>query len=212
MLELTDWERDKYRRQIQIEGFGEEAQLRLKSSAALVTRLGGLGGPTAMYLAMAGIGVAGEIVESLLGVVYVARKGATKWGALGAFAGGIAGAVLGTMVVPVLGSVVFAFVGAFGGAVLLEYAHYRSLDRALRTGFFAFVGKLLAMIVKFALGLAVLGLFGLGLWMVNLTYYDTWYRTAPSIHKSVGVLLFLVMALRLLWRLVPWIALAPPSR
>ena len=112
-----------------------------------------------MLLAMAGIGVAGEIVESLLGVVYVARKGATKWGALGAFAGGIAGAVLGTMVVPVLGSVVFAFVGAFGGAVLLEYAHYRSLDRALRTGFFAFVGKLLAMIVKFALGLAVLGLF-----------------------------------------------------
>jgi len=56
VLELTDWERDKYRRQIQIEGFGEEAQLRLKSSAALVTRLGGLGGPTAMYLAMAGIG------------------------------------------------------------------------------------------------------------------------------------------------------------
>lgn len=56
MLELTDWDRDKYRRQIQIEGFGEEAQRRLKNSAALVTRLGGLGGPTALYLATAGIG------------------------------------------------------------------------------------------------------------------------------------------------------------
>ena len=56
MQALTDWEREKYRRQIQIEGFGEEAQTKLKNSAALVTRLGGLGGPTALYLAMAGIG------------------------------------------------------------------------------------------------------------------------------------------------------------
>lgn len=47
----------------------------------------------------------------------------------------------------------------------------------------------------------VFGLFGLGLWMVGLTYYDPWYRTAPAIHKSVGVLLFLAMILRLLWRL-----------
>jgi len=48
----------------------------------------------------------------------------------------------------------------------------------------------------------VLGLFVLGLWMVSLTYYDQWYRTAPSIHKSVGVLVFILMVLRLLWRLV----------
>ena len=45
------------------------------------------------------------------------------------------------------------------------------------------------------------GLFALGLWMVDLTYYDAWYRTAPSIHKSIGVLVFLVLVLRLLWRL-----------
>jgi uncharacterized protein YqgC (DUF456 family) len=48
--------------------------------------------------------------------------------------------------------------------VLLEYVRYRSLDRALQTGFFAFVGKLLAMIVKFALGLAVIGLFMYRTW------------------------------------------------
>lgn len=54
--ELTDWDRDKYRRQIQIAGFGEEAQRRLKSASALVTRVGGLGGPTALQLAAAGLG------------------------------------------------------------------------------------------------------------------------------------------------------------
>jgi molybdopterin/thiamine biosynthesis adenylyltransferase len=53
---LTEWELEKFKRQIQIPGFGEEAQRKLKASSALVTRVGGLGGPTAMWLAAAGIG------------------------------------------------------------------------------------------------------------------------------------------------------------
>ncbi len=61
---------------------------------------------------------------------------------------------------------------------------------------------IIAIALHWLVAIAVLGLFGLGLWMVELTYYDTWYRTAPSIHKSVGVLLFLAMTLRLLWGLV----------
>ena len=48
----------------------------------------------------------------------------------------------------------------------------------------------------------VLGLFILGLWMVDLTYYDQWYRSAPTIHQSVGVLLFILMVLRFLWRMI----------
>jgi cytochrome b561 len=49
--------------------------------------------------------------------------------------------------------------------------------------------------------LAVVGLFGLGLWMTGLTYYDAWYRRAPDLHKGVGVLLFFVMLARLAWHL-----------
>ncbi|MCU7835274.1 MAG: cytochrome b [gamma proteobacterium symbiont of Taylorina sp.] len=45
----------------------------------------------------------------------------------------------------------------------------------------------------------VISLFILGLWMVDLTYYDSWYRSAPHIHKSMGLLLFLLTILRLLW-------------
>jgi cytochrome b561 len=49
--------------------------------------------------------------------------------------------------------------------------------------------------------LVVFGLFAMGLWMTELTYYDRWYHDAPYIHKSIGVLLFIVTLLRLLWLL-----------
>jgi molybdopterin-synthase adenylyltransferase len=39
-----------------IPGFGEQAQLRLKSATALIAGLGGLGSPLALYLAAAGVG------------------------------------------------------------------------------------------------------------------------------------------------------------
>lgn len=44
-------------------------------------------------------------------------------------------------------------------------------------------------------------LFALGLWMVELDYYSTWYHDAPFIHKSVGVLLVLLMFARFIWNL-----------
>jgi uncharacterized protein YqgC (DUF456 family) len=112
-----------------------------------------------ILVVMAGIAVVGEVIESLFGLVYVAHKGATKWGVLGAFVGGLAGAIAGSTVMPFIGTVVFGLVGAFAGAVLFEYVYYRSLDRAVQTGFSAFIGKLAAMFVKFALGLVIIGLF-----------------------------------------------------
>jgi len=54
MVELTEEEKVRFRRQIMI--FGEEGQKRLKEASAFVTRVGGLGGPVAIYLALAGIG------------------------------------------------------------------------------------------------------------------------------------------------------------
>lgn len=108
---------------------------------------------------MGAIMVVAEIIESLLGVVYVAAKGATKWGVLGAFLGGLLGAILGSVFIPFLGSIIFGLAGAFALAVLFEYICYRSMDHALQTGFFAFVGKLLAMFVKFALSVVNLGIF-----------------------------------------------------
>jgi molybdopterin/thiamine biosynthesis adenylyltransferase len=56
MVELVDRDREMFKRQIQMPGFGEEAQRKLKNSSALVSRVGGLGGPVSLYLAMAGVG------------------------------------------------------------------------------------------------------------------------------------------------------------
>lgn len=61
---------------------------------------------------------------------------------------------------------------------------------------------LVAVTLHWSTALAVLGLFALGVWMVELGYYDAWYRRAPDVHRSVGVLLFGVVAFRLVWRLL----------
>jgi molybdopterin/thiamine biosynthesis adenylyltransferase len=52
---------DRYKRNIQIEGFGEEGQQKLKAAKVLVVGAGGLGSPVLYYLAAAGIGTIGII-------------------------------------------------------------------------------------------------------------------------------------------------------
>lgn len=48
--------------------------------------------------------------------------------------------------------------------------------------------------------IAVYAMFGLGLWMVTLSYYDGWYHQAPELHKSIGVLLIMGLVIRVIWR------------
>lgn len=64
-----------------------------------------------------------------------------------------------------------------------------------RTGY-----GLVAITLHWVVALTVIGLAILGLWMVDLSYYSPWYRSAPFWHKSIGMTLFAVMLLRLLWR------------
>lgn len=51
------------------------------------------------------------------------------------------------------------------------------------------------------MALLLVGLFAMGLWMVELNYYDGWYHQAPELHKSLGLLVVAMWVVRLLWRL-----------
>lgn len=57
----------------------------------------------------------------------------------------------------------------------------------------------MSIIIHWVTAIGVVAMFVLGLWMVELTYYDTWYHKAPHIHKSVGLLLFILTCWRLIW-------------
>jgi cytochrome b561 len=51
------------------------------------------------------------------------------------------------------------------------------------------------------MAVGIVAMFALGLWMVTLTYYSPYYRTAPDIHRSVGILLLILLISRFVWRL-----------
>ncbi|WP_049247142.1 HesA/MoeB/ThiF family protein, partial [Morganella morganii] len=53
---LNDHDFMRYSRQLLLEDIGPEGQLKLKQSHAVITGLGGLGSPAALYLAAAGVG------------------------------------------------------------------------------------------------------------------------------------------------------------
>ena len=62
------------------------------------------------------------------------------------------------------------------------------------------VYNLTARILHWVMAISVVGMFILGLWMVDLGYYDTWRKDAPEIHKSIGILLFGLLVFRVFWR------------
>ncbi|RMP62754.1 hypothetical protein ALQ18_03293 [Pseudomonas marginalis pv. marginalis] len=71
-----------------------------------------------------------------------------------------------------------------------------------------------SIVLHWGVALVVFSLFALGLWMVGLDYYSTWRKEAPDLHKSIGITLFAIMLIRIVWRLLspPPPALASYSR
>jgi len=58
---------------------------------------------------------------------------------------------------------------------------------------------LVSVLMHWSVALVVFALFALGLWMVGLDYYNPWRQTAPDLHKSLGIAVFAIMLLRILW-------------
>lgn len=60
----------------------------------------------------------------------------------------------------------------------------------------------ISILIHWVSALLILFLFGLGVYMVDLTYYDDWYHKGPELHVSLGLVLLLIMLLRIVWRII----------
>lgn len=58
----------------------------------------------------------------------------------------------------------------------------------------------ISIAVHWLSALTVFSLFGVGLYMMSLSYYDPLYRTLPFWHKSFGLALLILTIVRLLWK------------
>jgi cytochrome b561 len=61
---------------------------------------------------------------------------------------------------------------------------------------------LISILIHWISAVLILFLFGLGVYMVDLTYYDDWYHEAPELHISLGLVVLLLMIARFFWRMV----------
>lgn len=104
----------------------------------------------ALVLGLLGLAIVGEVLEQLISVRGAARYGGGKAGMWGAFIGGIMGAFAG-IPIPIIGNVIGAFVGAFWGALAAEWLKHGKPDVAIRSAYGAFVGRMGAAVIKFAL-------------------------------------------------------------
>ncbi len=71
---LTSEEEARYARQIVIPEIGKEGQEKLKSSKVLIIGAGGLGSPSAMYLACAGVGRIGIVDDDTVSISNLQRQ------------------------------------------------------------------------------------------------------------------------------------------
>lgn len=57
-------------------------------------------------------------------------------------------------------------------------------------------------VVHWVIALCIIFLIWLGWWMVDLSFYSSWYYTAPKLHKALGIVVFLLAAAKLVWHTV----------
>lgn len=60
---------------------------------------------------------------------------------------------------------------------------------------------LISILIHWISALLILFLFGLGIYMVDLGYYDDWYHKGPALHISLGLLVLALMLVRIVWRI-----------
>ncbi len=116
-----------------------------------------------IILILIGLALLAELIEFLAGYLGARAKGASRWASLSAIVFSFIGAILLSGFPPVLGSLIGAFLGAFLGAAVVEYIIKKEWKQARRAGIAVLFGRVVAIISKVAVGVAmiVITLYGL---------------------------------------------------
>ncbi len=61
---------------------------------------------------------------------------------------------------------------------------------------------LVTKLLHWLIALGIIGLIGLGWWMVGLSYYDSWYNRGLELHRELGMLVLGLACVYLLWKVV----------
>src|SRR6188508_1309889 len=59
---------------------------------------------------------------------------------------------------------------------------------------------LISILIHWVSAVLILSLFGVGVYMVDLDFYDAWFHKGPELHVSLGLVTILLMLLRVIWR------------
>ena len=60
---------------------------------------------------------------------------------------------------------------------------------------------LISIAIHWVSAVLILFLFGLGIYMTGLGYYDDWYHKGPELHISLGLVVMLIIVVRVIWRI-----------
>ncbi|MBL1141906.1 MAG: cytochrome b [Proteobacteria bacterium] len=58
---------------------------------------------------------------------------------------------------------------------------------------------IISILIHWIMAVLIVGLFILGIYMVDLDYYSKWYNAAPWWHKSFGLLVSALLLFRIVW-------------
>ena len=103
-----------------------------------------------------GLALLGELVEFILGILGAKKYKSSNKAIAGSIVFGIIGGILGIPFFFGIGAVIGAFIGAFAGAFLVEFLLEKNVDRAMKSGWGAFLGRLAGTFFKGAIGIAMI--------------------------------------------------------
>ena len=98
----------------------------------------------------------GELIEFIVGILGAKKYKSSNKAIVGSIVFGIIGGILGIPFFLGIGAVIGAFIGAFVGAFLVEFFLEKKVDKAMKSGWGAFVGRLAGTFFKGAIGIAMI--------------------------------------------------------